>query len=67
MRVHSLSYRCDVRTVQARQRETPTIPHRLNQQCAVSAKNRVWAGDLTFVPTGTGRLRAVLPESELVQ
>ncbi len=67
MRVHSLSYRCYVRTVQAQQHETPTIPNRFNQQFAVLTKNRVWAGDLTFVPTGTGRLRAVLPESELVQ
>ena len=45
-----------VRTVQVRQRETPAIPNRLNQQFAVSAKNRVWAGDLTFVPTRTGWL-----------
>jgi putative transposase len=45
-----------VRTVQARQLETPAIPNRLNQQFAVSAKNRVWAGDLTFVPTRTGWL-----------
>jgi putative transposase len=44
-----------VRTVQARQQEHPPSP-RLNQQLAVSAKNRVWAGDLTFVPTRTGRL-----------
>ena len=42
-----------VRTVQVRQHETPVIPNRLNQQFAVSAKNRVWAGDLTFVPTRT--------------
>lgn len=67
MRVHSLSYRCYVRTVQARQHKTPTFPNHLNQQLAVSAKNRLWAGDLTFVPTRTGRLRAVFPESELVQ
>jgi transposase InsO family protein len=45
-----------IRTVQARQQETPAIPNRLNQQFAVSAKNRVWAGDLTFVPTRTGWL-----------
>jgi putative transposase len=45
-----------VRTVQVRQHETPAIPNRLNQQFAVSAKNRVWAGDLTFVPTRTGWL-----------
>ena len=45
-----------VRTVQVRQYETPAVPNRLNQQFAVSAKNRVWAGDLTFVPTRTGWL-----------
>jgi transposase InsO family protein len=45
-----------VRTVQVRQHETPAIPNRLNQPFAVSAKNRVWAGDLTFVPTRTGWL-----------
>ncbi|MGH7221129.1 MAG: IS3 family transposase [Nitrospiraceae bacterium] len=45
-----------VRTVQVRQHETPAIPNRLNQQFAVSARNRVWAGDLTFVPTRTGWL-----------
>ena len=45
-----------VRTVQVRQHETPATPNRLNQQFAVSAKNRVWAGDLTFVPTRTGWL-----------
>lgn len=43
-----------VRTVQVRQHETPAIPNRLHQQFAVSATNRVWAGDLTFVPTRTG-------------
>jgi putative transposase len=45
-----------VRTVQVRQHETPAIPNRLQQQFAVSATNRVWAGDLTFVPTRTGWL-----------
>jgi transposase InsO family protein len=45
-----------IRTVQVRQHETLAIPNRLNQQFAVSAKNRVWAVDLTFVPTRTGRL-----------
>lgn len=45
-----------VRTVQVRQHEPPAIPNRLDQQFAVSAKNRVWAGDLTFVPTRTGWL-----------
>jgi putative transposase len=45
-----------IRTVQVRQHETPTIPNCLDQPFAVSAKNRVWAGDLTFVPTRTGWL-----------
>ena len=45
-----------VRTVQVRQHERPAIPNRLNQHFSVSAKNRVWAGDLTFVPTRTGWL-----------
>lgn len=45
-----------IRTVQARQQETAAIPNRLNRQFAVSAKNRVWAGDLTFVPTRSGWL-----------
>ena len=52
----ALRRRRDVRTVQVRQYETPAIPNRLNQQFAVSAKNRVWAGDLTVVPTRTGWL-----------
>jgi putative transposase len=54
--IMALRRRRDVRTVQVRQHETPAIPNRLNQQFAVSAKNRVWAGDLTFVPTCTGWL-----------
>lgn len=45
-----------IRTVQVRQHETPTIPNRLNQHFAVAAKNRVWSGDLTFVPTRTSWL-----------
>ena len=44
-----------VRTVQARQ-PGPTIPNRLAQQFAVPAKNRVWAGDLTCIPTRAGWL-----------
>ena len=44
-----------VRTVQSRQ-ELPTIPNRLNQQFRVSRKNRVWAADLTFIPTQAGWL-----------
>ncbi len=45
-----------VRTVQARQQDGISIPNRLNQQFAVSMKNRVWAADYTFVPTRTGWL-----------
>jgi len=45
-----------VRTVQARHQDGTLIPNRLNQQFAVSAKNRVWAADYTFVPTRTGWL-----------
>jgi hypothetical protein len=40
--------------VQVRQHETLTIPNRLHQQFAVSAMNRVWVGDPTFMPTHTG-------------
>ena len=54
--IMALRRRRYIRTVQVRQHETPAIPNRLNQQFAVSAKNRVWAGDLTFVPTRTGWL-----------
>ena len=54
--VVALRRRRYVRTVQVCQHETPAILNRLNQQFAVSAKNRVWAGDLTFVPTRTGWL-----------
>jgi transposase InsO family protein len=46
--------RRSVRTVQVWQQETPAIPNRRNQPFAVSAKNRGWTGDLTFVPTRTG-------------
>ncbi len=45
----ALRRRCYVRTVQARQQAVGEIPNRLNQQFAVSAKNRVWAADYTFV------------------
>jgi len=45
-----------VRTVQARHQDSVVIPNRLNQQFAVSSKNRVWAADFTFVPTRTGWL-----------
>lgn len=42
-----------VRTVQVRHQAPSIIPNRLSQQVAVLAKNRVWEGDLTFVPTRT--------------
>ena len=58
--IMALRRRCYIRTVQVRQHETPAIPNRLNQQVAVSAKSRVWAGDLTFVPTRTGWLTVVV-------
>jgi putative transposase len=45
-----------VRTVQARQPESAALPNRLNQQFAVSAINRVWSADFTFVPTRAGGL-----------
>ena len=45
-----------IRTVQARHQESAGIPNRLNQHFAVSAKDRVWAADFTFVPTRTGWL-----------
>lgn len=45
-----------IRTVQARQQESPAIPNRLAQRFAVPTKNRVWAGDLTFIPTRAGWL-----------
>jgi transposase-like protein len=44
-----------VRTMQARH-EVPVIPNRLARQFTVPPKNRVWAGDLTFVPTRVGWL-----------
>jgi transposase InsO family protein len=52
----ALRRRLYVRTVQARQQESATIPNRLAQRFAVPAKNRVWAGDLTFIPTRAGWL-----------
>jgi transposase InsO family protein len=42
--------------VQARHQKSTPIPNRLNRHFAVAAKNRVEAGDLTFVPTRTGWL-----------
>lgn len=51
----ALRRRRDVRTVQARH-PGPAIPNRLAQQFAVPAKNRVWAGDLTYIPTRAGWL-----------
>lgn len=51
----ALRRRRHVRTIQARQ-ESPAIPNRLAQQFAVSAKNRVWAADFTFIPTRAGWL-----------
>lgn len=50
----ALRRRCYVRPVRARQQDSVAIPNRLNQQFTVSAKNRVWAADDTFVPTRSG-------------
>jgi putative transposase len=45
-----------VRTIQARHQDLVAIPNRLAQQFTVTQKNRVWAGDLTFIPTRSGWL-----------
>jgi putative transposase len=34
----------------------PVAPNILNQQFAVSEPNRVWASDITYIPTGEGHL-----------
>jgi putative transposase len=52
----TLRRRRHTRTIRARHPAGVAIPNRLNQQFAVSAKNRVWAADYTFVPTRTGWL-----------
>lgn len=52
----TLRRRRHTRTIRARHLAGAAIPNRLNQQFAVSAKNRVWAADYTFVPTRTGWL-----------
>lgn len=52
----TLRRRRHTRTIRARHPAIVGIPNRLNQQFAVSAKNRVWAADYTFVPTRTGWL-----------
>ena len=52
----TLRRRRHARTIRARHLAGVEIPNRLNQQFAVSAKNRVWAADYTFIPTRTGWL-----------
>lgn len=49
-----------VRTVQARHQESAAIHNRLNQQFAVTAVNRVWGADFTFVPTRAGWLHVAV-------
>ncbi len=44
-----------VRTIQARP-EKVSLPNQLNRQFTVEAKNRVWAADLTYIPTRAGWL-----------
>ena len=53
--IMALRRRRYIRTMQARQPVSP-LPNRLAQQFAVAETNRVWAGDLTFIPTGAGWL-----------
>jgi len=52
----TLRRRRHARTIRAQHLAGVEIPNRLNQQFAVSAKNRVWAADYTFIPTRTGWL-----------
>ncbi|MDF0668143.1 MAG: IS3 family transposase [Nitrospira sp.] len=52
----TLRRRRHARTIRARHPAVVEIPNRVNQQFAVSAKNRVWTADYTFVPTRTGWL-----------
>ena len=52
----TLRRRRHARTIRARHPASAKIPNRVNQQFAVSAKNRVWAADYTFIPTRTGWL-----------
>lgn len=52
----TLRRRRHARTIRARHPAGVEIPNRLNQQFAVSAKNRVWTADYTFIPTRTGWL-----------
>lgn len=44
-----------VRTIQARP-EKVSIPNQLNREFTVAKKNRVWAADITYVPTRAGWL-----------
>ncbi|MGE3978957.1 MAG: IS3 family transposase [Nitrospira sp.] len=52
----TLRRRRHARTIRARHSAGAEIPNRVNQQFAVSAKNRVRVADYTFVPTRTGWL-----------
>ncbi len=44
-----------VRTIQARP-EKVSLPNQLNREFTVEEKNRVWAADLTYIPTRAGWL-----------
>ena len=44
-----------VRTIQARP-EKVSIPNQLNREFTVAQKNRVWAADITYIPTRAGWL-----------
>lgn len=44
-----------VRTIQARP-EKVSLPNQLNRAFTVAAKNRVWAADITYIPTRAGWL-----------
>ena len=44
-----------VRTFQARPEKVP-LPNQLNREFSVTEKNRVWAADITYIPTRVGWL-----------
>jgi len=44
-----------VRTIQARPKKI-SIPNQLNREFTVAQKNRVWAADITYIPTRAGWL-----------
>lgn len=59
MRQHALVARTTVRfrrLGKAGQRSRPAADNILDRQFTVSAPNRVWAADITYIPTGEGHL-----------